>query len=213
MKDFLTKLLSVVLGIAITFTVQGIMDRKHTKKDVRAALELVRTELGTNIDDIGVMTDYLKKERAAAQYFVDHRKTLAKCPADSISYHSSFLFADATISMSSDALELLKNSSLFQKIGDKDLSMKIIRAYDTCGAIASSMNRHLEDRNNRFDKAINNETAKQLITGSNINIRKFISSPYGAYSVQWVANQPDPSQYVDISDINAAIEAINSHTH
>ena len=125
----------------------------------------------------------------------------------------NLLFADAAISVSSDALELLKSSSLFQKIGDKDLSMKIIRAYDTCGAIASSMNRHLEDRNNRFDKAINNETAKQLITGSNINIRKFISSPYGAYSVQWVANQPDPSQYVDISDINAAIEAINSHTH
>ena len=96
MKDFLSKLLSVVLGIAITFTVQGIMDRKHTKKDVRAALELVRTELNTNIDDIGVMTDYLKKERAAAQYFIDHRKTLAKCPADSISYHSSYLFADAT---------------------------------------------------------------------------------------------------------------------
>ena len=143
------------------------------------------------------MSDYLRQEKKAADFFLDNRFSLKKCPEDSISYNGNLLFADAAISVSSDALELLKSSSLFQKIGDKDLSMKIIRAYDTCGAIASSMNRHLEDRNNRFDKAINNETAKQLITGSNINIRKFISSPYGAYSVQWVANQPDPSQYVD----------------
>ena len=178
-----------------------------------SALDLVRTELLANIDDINVMSDYLRQEKKAADFFLDNRFSLKKCPEDSISYNGNLLFADAAISVSSDALELLKSSSLFQKIGDKDLSMKIIRAYDTCGAIASSMNRHLEDRNNRFDKAINNETAKQLITGSNINIRKFISSPYGAYSVQWVANQPDPSQYVDVSDINAAIEAINSHTH
>ena len=56
MKEFLSNLLSVVLGIAITFAVQAIIDRSQTKKDIRAALELVRTELGTNIDDIGVMT-------------------------------------------------------------------------------------------------------------------------------------------------------------
>ena len=211
--DFFSNMISVVLGIVITFAVQGKIDRIHESKEVASALDLVRTELLANIDDINVMSDYLRQEKKAADFFLDNRFSLKKCPEDSISYNGNLLFADAAISVSSDALELLKSSSLFQKIGDKDLSMKIIRAYDTCGAIASSMNRHLEDRNNRFDKAINNETAKQLITGSNINIRKFISSPYGAYSIQWVANQPDPSQYVDISDINAAIEAINSHTH
>lgn len=213
MKDFLTKLLSVVLGIAITFTVQGIMDRKHTKKDVRAALELVRTELGTNIDDIGVMTDYLKKERAAAQYFVDHRKTLAKCPADSISYHSSFLFADATISMSSDALELLKNSSLFQKIGDRPLSMKIIRAYDTCQTISATLNQLVIDRNAHFEASINDKTAALLAPTGSISIKDYIKTDYGYYAIRRITSQASIDQYADITDIEEAIAAINDYLY
>ena len=38
-------------------------------------------------------------------------------------------------------------SSLFQKIGDNGLSMKIIRAYDSCSQMAISVDRHITERN------------------------------------------------------------------
>ena len=52
---FLGRMLSVTLGIVITFTVQGILDRQRDKKSVRTALELVRKELTTNLEDIAVL--------------------------------------------------------------------------------------------------------------------------------------------------------------
>ena len=58
-KTFLKDLLAVVLGIFITFTIQGLINRSADKKDVRSSLELVRSELVRNIDDISVMKDHL----------------------------------------------------------------------------------------------------------------------------------------------------------
>lgn len=211
MKAFLSDLLSVVLGITITFMVQGILDRSQTKKEVRAALELVRTELGANIDDIGVMTGYLKEERAAANYFINHRSTLAQCPADSVSYHSSILFADASISISSDALELLKNSSLFQKIGDQSLSMKIIRAYDTCQSIAAVLNQHVIDRNDHFDATVNEKTAAAFAPEGFISIQDYIVTDYGYYAVSRITSQASIDAYADITDIEEAVAAISAY--
>ena len=81
-RDFLNKLLPVVTGIAITFTLQGIVNRSHERKSVRSAMELVRTELQSNLDDINHLNDFLKQEVISAQYLSDHQTDLAACPAD-----------------------------------------------------------------------------------------------------------------------------------
>ncbi|MBO6044574.1 MAG: hypothetical protein J6P69_01820, partial [Bacteroidales bacterium] len=65
-KAFFRHLLSVVLGIIITFSVQGIIDRARVRREVRSALELVRAELAANIEDIDTMSDYLRQERKSA---------------------------------------------------------------------------------------------------------------------------------------------------
>ena len=151
---FLGRMLSVTLGIVITFTVQGILDRQRDKRAVRSALELVRTELSSNLDDIGILTDYFRQERASAKYLSAHKKDLAKCPADSVNYHVGMVNADVSVAFSHDALELLKMSTLFPKIKDNDLSMKIIRAYDACELMASNVNRHVSLRDAATDGSV-----------------------------------------------------------
>ena len=46
---FFLDVLSVILGIVITFAIQGLIDRSRDRKNVRSAMELFRTELATNI--------------------------------------------------------------------------------------------------------------------------------------------------------------------
>ena len=140
--NFILNVISVILGIAITFVIQGMINRAGDRKEVRSALELVRSELKTNIEDIGIMTDHLTQERQSAGYLLRNLPKIDKCPEDSVNHHCGIVFADASITLSNDALELLKMSSLFQKIGDNRLAMKIIRAYDTCGSAVSNLNRH-----------------------------------------------------------------------
>lgn len=178
--DFLSRLLPVVVGIAITFTVQAFMNRAHDRKAVRSAMELVRTELNSNLDDIAILDDFLRQEKISAQYLVDHRENLAKCPKDSVYFHSGFVHADVSVALSQNALELLKMSTLFPKIGDNALAMKIIRAYDTCELVVANINRHISARDRQADAAL------------------------------WLTNQGDPSQYTDATDIRDALAAVDA---
>ena len=106
-KTFLLDVSSVILGIAITFSVQGIIDRSQEKQDIRAALDLVRSELKTNIADVSDMADYLYSERTAARYLLEHRKNLKACPDSLVKEYSGIIFANASITLCDDALELL----------------------------------------------------------------------------------------------------------
>lgn len=206
---FFLDVLSVILGIVITFSIQGLIDRSHDKKDVRSALELVRTELTTNVEDITVMSDYLKEVDQSALYFLSHADDLDACPVDSIEYHGSILLANASLTISNDALELLKTSSLFQKIGDNALSMKIIRAYDSCTSVVAGINKHLEDRNREFEESINDKTVGIFARKEGFPFREYLKTDYGIYTIRWIASQS--GLYTDVTEAKEAIAAIDAY--
>ena len=208
--SFLSNVLSVVLGIVITFTIQGVINRSQDRKDVRSALQLVRTELTANRDDILFMRDYLEQEQASARYLLEHKTDLDDCPVDSVVYHSGIIFADASISMSQDALELLKNSSLFQKIGNNGLSMKIIRAYDSCGTIADALNRQNGTLIDRFENSVNEQTAGQFASSGSIDVRKYVKTDYGLYVLRRLATRTGLDIIADVSDIQEALDAVDA---
>lgn len=188
-QSFFSELLAVVLGIVITFAVQGMIDRAHDRKEVRKALELVRTELISNREEVALLREYLEDEMESAR-FLDENADLVKnldkvdsLTAATVKYHLGIIDADVFIAFPHDALELLKMSSLFQKIGDNALSMKIIRAYDCCSSMATSIENHFDAR---------------------------ASQP--AESVPGWIIVHDPRQYPEyakVSDIDKAITAIN----
>jgi len=208
--NFLISFISIFLGMLFTFAGQGMIDRAADRKEVRSALTLVRAELEANKKDIGVMSDYLVQERKSAEYFLENRLRLNSCPKDSIDFHSGYIFADASITMSQDALELLKMSSLFQKIGDNQTAMKIIRAYDTCEYAVSNLNNHISTRDAMYEQSINEQNVRRIAANGSINIKEYIKTGYGLYVVRWLSTQIGPEYYSDVADLDRAIEAIDS---
>ena len=71
---FFSNLVAVILGIVITFAVQGMINRAQDRKDVRSALELVRSELATNLEDIGMLDEFLDETQVSARYLAAHEK-------------------------------------------------------------------------------------------------------------------------------------------
>ncbi len=211
LTSFLGNVLSVILGIAITFAIQGMIDRGHDRKDVRSALELVRSELASNHEDIGIIRDYLRQERLSACYFQENGASLDACPEDSVSYHSGVILADVSMTLSQDALELLKMSSLFQKMGNTRLSMDIIRAYDACELVVASVDRHLISRDAHFEGAVDEKNAGQVASDGILSLRDFVATDYGRYAVRWLAVQPEPETYTDASDLERAIASIDGY--
>ena len=99
---------------------------------------------------------------------------------NTVTYHQGMVYAEVSVTLPHDALELLKMSSMFQKIGDNGLSMKIIRAYDCCQVIVESIDRHFIAKNTQPD----DDLPKWLLAHS-------------------------PLPYTDPADIDKAITAIN----
>ena len=185
-KSFFAELVAVVLGIVITFAGQGMIDRAHDRKEVRSALQLVRTELISNRDDISELRTVLEQVQQSARYLSDNSSLLQNVHAldssdlSTLTYHQSMVFADISLSLPHDALELLKTSSIFQKIGDNALSMKIIRAYDCCQVMVESIDRHFVAKSSQTDEDL----------------------------PKWLLNH-SPLPYTDPADIDKAITAIN----
>ncbi|MBR5431620.1 MAG: hypothetical protein IK119_04475 [Bacteroidales bacterium] len=210
-KSVLLDSISIVLGVFITFAIQGWIDKAHDRNEVKSALWLVRTELMNNLQDINTLNDYLNQERASAQYLIRHRQDIDSCPADSIKYHSGIILAEVNATVSNDALELLQSSSLFQKLGNSLLSMKIIRAYDSCQLTVDIANRHISERNAKLENSINEDNVKAVTYDGAIDLPKFIKTDYGFYSVMWIINQVVADQTADIADIQEALTAIDNY--
>lgn len=185
-KSFFSELVAVILGIVITFAGQGAIDRAHSRKEVRSALQLVRTELISNRQDIADLRETLDQVQQSAQYLNDNPELLKNvhrldsATLNMVTYHQGMVYAEVSVTLPHDALELLKTSSIFQKIGDNTLSMKIIRAYDTCQNIVESIDRHFIAKTTQTDE----DLPKWLLIHS-------------------------PLPYVDPADIDTAITAIN----
>ena len=185
-KSFFSELVAVILGIVITFAGQGAIDRAHSRKEVRSALQLVRTELISNRQDIADLRETLDQVQQSAQYLNDNPELLKNvhrldsATLNTVTYHQGMVYAEVSVTLPHDALELLKTSSIFQKIGDNTLSMKIIRAYDTCQNIVESIDRHFIAKTTQSD----DDLPKWLLIHS-------------------------PLPYVDPADIDTAITAIN----
>ena len=210
-RSILLDSVSIILGVFVTFWIQDLIDRANDREEVRSALWLVRTELTNNLEDINTLNEYLNQENASAKYFLRHRNDIDSCPSDSLAYHSGMILAAVNATVSNDALEFLQSSSLFPKIGNSLLSMKIIRAYDSSQLTVDIANKHIEDRNERFEDFINENNVTQIATQGAIDIPAFIKTDYGLYSMMWITNQVVTNQTGDISDIKEALTAIDDY--
>jgi len=209
---FISNILAVILGIVITFSIQGIIDRNEERKNVSSALALVRDELVTCRADLDQCAEFLDKEQKAAIYLENHADHLKICPKDSVSEYGIAILSPLILTLTDDALELLKTSSLFSEIEDNELSLKIIRAYDQCGALMQVFNRHENQKNSAIEKnyELNGVEAFTNPDGS-ISITEIVKSPLGANLLQMLRSQNGDYLRDNFNNIDAAVEGINQY--
>ena len=211
-SSFFTDILSVVLGIAITFGIQGLIDRGNEKKDVRSALELVRDELSNNTENLQEVMALIASEKRSAQSLRDNAGKLDKCPVDSVVVWNSCVGSEYFFTVTVDALELLKSSSLFQKINDKNLALSIIRAYDLIEADAKAFNSHEQYKISLFMDANTDKAKKASLVNDGLAFFKvFYSSPEADYFLKSVVEMSDDTFISsNIPEIESTIAGISA---
>lgn len=144
-SSFLSNILSVVLGIFITFWIQGMIDRKAERADVRSALELVKEELLENKGSLEDAIGIIAMEREAAESLRGSEGL-----TDTMNTRNTVLYSEYFFTVTDDALELLKSSSLFQKMNDNALALSIIKAYDYLNVNSQAFNTHEKYKTDLF---------------------------------------------------------------
>lgn len=211
-NSFFTNILAVVLGIFITFWIQGIIDRKHEKKEVLSALELVKEELINNTDNLKDVINIINSEKSAAQSLQGYIGNIDQCSVDSLVVWNAYLGNEYFFTVTNDALELLKSSSLFQKINDKGLALGIIKAYDYLEADSKAFNTHEEYKISIFMDA-NTEKMKNasLVSDGPDFLRAFYSTPEAQYCLKSIIELSEDSFLSSsVPEIEATIAGLTS---
>lgn len=211
-NSFFTNILAVVLGIFITFWIQGIIDRKHEKKEVLSALELVKEELINNTDNLKDVINIINSEKSAAQSLQGYIGNIDQCSVDSLVVWNAYLGNEYFFTVTNDALELLKSSSLFQKINDKGLALGIIKAYDYLEADSKAFNTHEEYKISIFMDA-NTDKMKNasLVSDGPDFLRAFYSTPEAQYCLKSIIELSEDSFLSSsVPEIEATIASLTS---
>lgn len=172
LKDFASRFLPVFLGIVITFSGNAWLSRKREKNDVRQALTLVSEELKENLAEMKHTQEHIDLEDRAAKYLMRYYDNFEACHPDSMRLYCNMPLSVAKADVSDEALELLKNSALFQKIRDRELALNIIRAYHSLDDLADNYRYYNEKKQNLIDDATQKEAkavfAKAKFTGADM---------------------------------------------
>jgi len=209
---FFSNILAVILGIAITFSLQGIIDRHNQKENILSALRIVGEELTGCRNDLAECAVFLDKERTAALYLSNNLSQLHSCPVDSVAEYGTVYISEMLLTLPDDALELLKSSSLFSAINDNELSLAIIRAYDQCNALRQIFNRHEEKKSATLQKIfIEKGVDKCVNPDGSISISELMNNNNGMYLTAQLLSSNAKALTEGIGDIDAAIKKINDY--
>jgi len=209
---FFSNILAVILGIAITFSLQGIIDTRNQKENVMSALRIVGEELTGCRNDLADCAAFLDKERTAALYLSRNLSQLHSCPVDSVAEYGTLYISEMLLTLPDDALELLKSSSLFSAINDNDLSLAIIRAYDQCNALRQIFNRHEEKKSATLEKIfIEKGVDKCVNPDGSISISELMNNKNGMYLTSQLLSSSAKNLMTGIKDIDTAIKQIDDY--
>lgn len=128
--DFVLQLSVVILGIIVTFAGSNAITRHAQSKEIATTLQFVQTELEMNLRNLKEMHNNLLQEKKACVYLLGYENEPEKISADSLSRYMGLPFVINSFSYTSDALEMLKMSSLTQQIRDKEMVLQIVSAYN-----------------------------------------------------------------------------------
>jgi len=209
---FISNIMAVILGIIITFSIQEVINDKDEEDNVKAALELVRDELTSCLNDLETYAETLNYRSAGARYVLTHKDTLTKCPPDSIqTYGMMILYGEMILTLPDDAMELLKTSSLFQSINDNELAMKIIGAYDRCHIMVQLFNSNEAKFQKLNEEYINSNKKEFFDNEGTIFLSHMAADPEGYYFLMKLSGYSLNHFLPYFEDIRSVIADINAY--
>ena len=166
--DYIRQTSIVVIGVLITFAGSELVTQNSEKKDIQATMSLIRDELKSNRENYeSIVSEFREDERLSSllvEYDLKHRTI----PEDSLIQFRFLMGHIRSFYYSQNALDILKNSMLMQKISDKELLLQLTGIYEVLDGFRATMNGYYDMKDEimvPFHLALTDEQTDQINHG------------------------------------------------
>jgi len=128
-KGFFMNLLSVILGIILTFGGNAIWQKNEEKKKIREMLILVRNELEINKEWFKDQEKNIRRDSYAYQKILEAEGDWSTIHPDTINEYKSQTRTFTYGILTSSAWQIFQSSEVIQKMTDKELVIGIMNSY------------------------------------------------------------------------------------
>lgn len=187
--DYVRQTSIVVIGVLITFVGSELVTRCSEQKDIKSTMLLIRDELRNNKDKFkGAISEFNNDERIST-LLVEHDMKFRTIPEDSLRQFGFVLGHFRIFSYRRNAMDLLKNSMLMQKISDKEFLLSLIEVYETLEGFKTLITEYYDMKGqavNPFHLTLTDEQFNSLLEGgyemweiylSDKTVRNFMRTP------------------------------------
>lgn len=150
--DYFRQLSIVILGIVVTFMASDAISEYSKSRELKKAMQLVREELRLNRENVHKIADWVKMNQYVGTMMLQARKNLEGIPDDTLRKYVNIPFQSEDFLYTNHALELLKTSSLFQQMRDKEHALQLIKAYAELELVARTMDFFMTEKIKRMDE-------------------------------------------------------------
>jgi len=137
----------VAAGIIVTFWGSDKLTAHARQKEVQSVMQLVADELKSNRKSLMGVKSLLDIDIHMSALLIEHRVDISTIPSDTLVKYKKFFSNMSTFDYSTDALDVLKGSSLMQYIPDKRLLQSILQTYHKMGKLQKNVTEYYQMKN------------------------------------------------------------------
>lgn len=127
--DYFRQFSIVAAGIIVTFWGSDKITEYSRQKEVRATMQLVAEELEYNRKELRDVKHLLDIDRHMSSLLIEHKMNISEISIDTLNKYNKLFNNMSDFYYKTDALDVLKGSSLMQYIPDKRLLQDVLQTY------------------------------------------------------------------------------------
>lgn len=168
MGDYIRQTSIVVIGVLITFTGSELVTNCSEQKDIKSTMLLIRDELKNNRTKFENIVSEFSEDEQLSDLLMRHDMNMRTIPEDSLRLFATTLGHIRGFAYTRNALNILQNSMLMQKIPDKEFLLSLVEVYERLEGFKLSINGFYdmkEEVTTPFHLSLTDEQAELLYDG------------------------------------------------
>lgn len=131
--DYLRQFSIVAAGVIVTFWGSDLVTERARQREVRATMQLVAEELEHNRQELRNIKQLLDVDIHMSTVLIEHKMNISEIPMDTLWKYGKLFNNMDEFYYRTDAMDVLKGSSLMQYIPDKRLLQDVMQIYFELG--------------------------------------------------------------------------------